>query len=278
MENRWDQAAKVVLKVQTLSLIPALNVSKSLGKFRPGILIQHFIIWRTNMGLHPLVTSVGAIPVWVCALPPSEAGWSHQIPSAPCPEQKVLYPILPSSENGPWHFGVAAHKLCPWSNSEAQDNLKQGVPVSASVHNSSVGHTQDPGNKTTALYSHLDSVDLLNGLRVFAGGCQSINSVCRDPTHCPCVQQVGDGPQATRTVRPGADARWRIFSVLLRSLSLVIIRRQQIHYSGNKQTYETQGRIQATERHVSHCAVIVKGQSQHFQGHFTLSELRGRSD
>lgn len=42
MEKRRDQAAKVVLKVQTLGLIPALNVSKSLGKFRAGILIQHF--------------------------------------------------------------------------------------------------------------------------------------------------------------------------------------------------------------------------------------------
>lgn len=101
MENRRDQAAKVVLKVQTLSLTPALNVSKSLGKFIPGILIQHFIRQSTNMGLDPLATSVGAIPLWVCALPPHEAGWNHQIPSAPCPEQKVLYHTLLSSESGP---------------------------------------------------------------------------------------------------------------------------------------------------------------------------------
>lgn len=42
MENRQGQAAKVVLKLQSLGLIPALNVSKSLGEFRAGILIQHF--------------------------------------------------------------------------------------------------------------------------------------------------------------------------------------------------------------------------------------------
>lgn len=46
MENRQGQAAKVVLRVQTLGLIPALNVSRSLGKFRPGILIQHFVRHR----------------------------------------------------------------------------------------------------------------------------------------------------------------------------------------------------------------------------------------
>lgn len=43
MENRWGQAAKVVMEVRTLGLIPALSVSKSLGEFRPGILIQHFL-------------------------------------------------------------------------------------------------------------------------------------------------------------------------------------------------------------------------------------------
>lgn len=71
MENRRGQAAKVVLKVQTVGLIPALNVSKSLGKFRPGILTQHFVRQRgPNIGLDPLVTSIGAVPVWVRALPP----------------------------------------------------------------------------------------------------------------------------------------------------------------------------------------------------------------
>lgn len=78
----------------------------------------------------------------------------------------------------------------------------------------------------SVLYSHLDSVDLLDGLRVSAGGCQSIHGVCRDPTHRPGVQQVSNGPQATCTVGLGADAGWRTFCVLLRALSLVVIRRQ----------------------------------------------------
>lgn len=87
----------------------------------------------------------------------------------------------------------------------------------------------------TALYSHLDSVDLLNGLRVFAGGCQSVHSICWYPTYRPCVQQVSNGPQATCTVGPGADAGWRILGVLLRAFNLAISRSQQIHYSGNKE-------------------------------------------
>lgn len=83
-----------------------------------------------------------------------------------------------------------------------------------------MGHKQDPSNVMTALCSHLDSVDLLDGLRVFAGGCQSIHGVRRDPTYGPSVQQVSNGPQATGTVGLGADAGWRIFGVLLRGLSL----------------------------------------------------------
>lgn len=52
MENRQGQAAKVVLKVQTLGPLPALSVSKSLGKFRPGILIQHFVRQRGQVWTH----------------------------------------------------------------------------------------------------------------------------------------------------------------------------------------------------------------------------------
>lgn len=129
--------------------------------------------------------------------------------------------------------------------------MKQGAPISASL-----GRKQDPSNKTTALYSHLDSVDLLDGFRVFAGGCQSIHSVCRDPAYRPCVQQVSNGPQATRTVGLGADAGWRVFGVLLRALNLAINRRQQIYDIGNKQTNGTQGRIQSAQMQASHCALL----------------------
>lgn len=102
-----------------------------------------------------------------------------------------------------------------------QNNLEEGVPISLCIHYWSMGCQQY--NKSV-LYPHLDSVDFLNGLRVSAGGCQSIHGVCWDPTHCPCVQQVSDGPQATGTVGLGADAGWGIFSVLLRVLSLAVIK------------------------------------------------------
>lgn len=51
MENRQGQAAKDVFKVQTSGLIPALNVSKSLGRFRAGILIQHFLRQRGQISV-----------------------------------------------------------------------------------------------------------------------------------------------------------------------------------------------------------------------------------
>ena len=46
MENRQGQAAAADLKVQTLGLTPAPNVSEGLGKFRPEIPIQRFMRQR----------------------------------------------------------------------------------------------------------------------------------------------------------------------------------------------------------------------------------------
>jgi len=72
MENRRGQAAKDVFKVQTLGLIPALNVSQSLGKFKPGESDSALHkAERTNTGLDPLRTRVRAVPGWVFVLSPS---------------------------------------------------------------------------------------------------------------------------------------------------------------------------------------------------------------
>lgn len=69
MAKRRGQAAKVVLKVQTLGLIPALNVSKSLGKFRPGILIQHFVRQRGQIHAWPHLGR-GRSSLGLCFAPP----------------------------------------------------------------------------------------------------------------------------------------------------------------------------------------------------------------
>lgn len=76
--------------------------------------------------------------------------------------------------------------------------------------------------------AHLDPVDLLDGLGVFAGGCQGVHGVCGDPAHGPRVQQLRDGPQATRQVGLGAHAGQGLLPVLPGALDLPGIRKQQI--------------------------------------------------
>lgn len=74
MENRRGQAAKDVFKVQTLGLLPALNVSQSLGKFKSGILIQHFIKQRGQIQVWThLGTCQGCLRLGFCSVPFSEA-------------------------------------------------------------------------------------------------------------------------------------------------------------------------------------------------------------
>lgn len=189
-----------------------------------GSLIQHFIRQRGQIQVWTHLGHVSGLSQFGFLFCPLQ--WSRKllIPSATHPDQWVLFlPVAQlKKKNGPWPFvKLLLDSTC---SVLSQNNLTEGVPIAICLHYWSMGCQQDPSNKTSVLYPHLDSVDFLNGLRMSAGGCQSIHGVCWDPTHRPCVQQVSDGPQATGTVGLGADAGWGFFSVLLRTLSLAVIK------------------------------------------------------